>query len=298
MRIMKRASCVVLGVVAALAATQARTQTIQWKQSINLPKGLNLPKDVKADILGIELGDSYDELKPKLDALLKESIKQPPPQRTRSQKRAAEGMGNDDSPPLIEDTTVIRVQTPGGFIEPASYIGQIRLKRELPGTGQRTIDDHISIRLSAPASGNQVLGLMRTIFYRVPEDQPRVSEIMARLKEKYKTTPQDHSSGNSLFYRFQFDNGRAINPPNASLITCPADYVIETADSVANREGNCDVVLIVRITAGLTKDHAEKIEFTLSDNERTKANKDADFGFIESYVRDMQGKAKGVAPKL
>ena len=79
MRIMKRASCVVLGVVAALAATQARTQTIQWKQSINLPKGLNLPKDVKADILGIELGDSYDELKPKLDALLKESIKQPPP---------------------------------------------------------------------------------------------------------------------------------------------------------------------------------------------------------------------------
>jgi hypothetical protein len=295
---MQRALCAVLGVMTVLAATQARTEAIQWKQSINLPKGLNLPKDVKADILSIELGDSYDELKPKLDALLKESVRQPPPQRTRSQKRAAEGMGNDDSGPLIEDSIVMRVQTPGGFIEPASYIGQIRLKRELPGTGQRTIDEHMSIRLSAPASGNQVLGLMRTIFYRVPEDQPRVSEIMARLKEKYKTTPQDHSSGNSHFYRFQFDNGRAINPPNASLITCPADYVIETADSVANREGNCDLVLIVRISAGLTKDHAEKIEFTLSDNERTKANKAADFGFIEAYVRDLQGKAKGVAPKL
>lgn len=280
---MQRALCAVLGVAAVMAATQAHTETIQWKQSINLPKGLNLPKDLKADILGIEPGDRYEELKPKLDALLKDSI---------ADKVVCE--------PITESRTRIRYSIPGGFIEPASYIGQIEVNRELSGTSSRTIGDYLAIQLSAPASGHQVLGIKRNLTYRTPEDQPRISELMARLQEKYKAAPQDHSSGGYKFYRFQFDNGRAIKPPNASMVTCPPAHTIDDSQSVPhiNPEGNCDVVLVIRIRAGLTQDHAETIELILSDNERTKANKTADFGFIEAAVREMQGKAKGVAPKL
>jgi hypothetical protein len=297
---MQRALGVVLGVVAALTATQARTETIEWKQSINLPKGLNLPKDVKADILGIEIGDRYEELKPKLEALVKESIRALPRERTGMERLSAEATGADNSGPIVEKRTTIRVSTPGGFIEPASYIGQIEVTRELPGTGKRAILDYLAIQLSAPASGQQVLGLKRTLFYYTPEDQPRISELMARLQDKYKTAPQNVGRDRLLFYRFQFDNGRAIAPPNASMSSCPTAHTVEDSRSVPNinPEGNCDVVLEIRIKAGLTQDHAESIEFVLSDNERTKANKTADFGFIETAVREMQGKAKGVAPKL
>jgi hypothetical protein len=36
----------------------------------------------------------------------------------------------------------------------------------------------------------------------------------------------------------------------------------------------------------------------LSDNERIKLNAGADYAFFESYVRDLQNRTKGVAPKL
>ncbi|WP_375415551.1 hypothetical protein [uncultured Bradyrhizobium sp.] len=63
-------------------AARAQQPAIQWKQTINVPKGLNLPRDTKVDILGIELGDTYDEVKAKLERLLAESTppkpKEPP----------------------------------------------------------------------------------------------------------------------------------------------------------------------------------------------------------------------------
>ncbi|MEA2950917.1 MAG: hypothetical protein QOJ96_437 [Alphaproteobacteria bacterium] len=297
---MQRASCVVLGVVVALSTTQARTETMQWKQTLNLPKGMNLPKDVKADILGIEPGDTYAELKPKLEALLKESVRQLPPQRTRAQKRASEGMGNDDSPPMTEESTTLRFPTPGGVVELEPYAAVINLKRELPGTGKPTITDLLTIYLSGPASGHQVLGVVRVLSYNANEDQPRISEIIPRLAEKYKSSPQTFTAGPGAIYRFQFDNGRAIAPSGASATTCQPVYNIDKADYVPqiNRDGTCDVVLSVSVYPGLTADHAKRIEFALGDNERAKANLTADFGFLDAYVRDMQGKAKGVAPKL
>jgi hypothetical protein len=49
---------------------------------------------------------------------------------------------------------------------------------------------------------------------------------------------------------------------------------------------------------GISRDHARYITFTLSDLERTKANSAADFAFVQSYVRSMQERTRGTAPKL
>jgi hypothetical protein len=48
----------------------------------------------------------------------------------------------------------------------------------------------------------------------------------------------------------------------------------------------------------MSNDHAYSVLFTLSDNERTKANVVADFTFFENYARDLQARSQGVAPKL
>ena len=79
---MKRALGAVGGIMLALAgagAAHAQKQ-IEWKQVYNMPKGLNQPKGVSLDILGIELGDTYAEVKAKLTKLLAETAAPPKPQ--------------------------------------------------------------------------------------------------------------------------------------------------------------------------------------------------------------------------
>jgi hypothetical protein len=256
-------------------------QEFEWKQTVNVPKGQNMPKDVKANVLGIEVGDTYAELKPKLDALVPESIR-------------------PKTPPYTEKKTVFRIQTPGaqGMAGAISYVGQIDMLRNLKGSGVPTIDDEISLRLSAPSSGQQVLGLSRLLTYHNQADQPRVAELIAQLKQKFRAEPQVFDGG--TLYRFQFRKGQAFVPPNASRLSCMDQYLEDKAQNIdrINAKGECDVYLDVRFGFGITKDHAYTILFTLSDNERTKANLAADFAFFDAYITSFQAKAKGVAPKL
>lgn len=74
----------------------------------------------------------------------------------------------------------------------------------------------------------------------------------------------------------------------------------QTAQSVAtlNGAGDCDVVFQVVIGHGFSHDHAGSITFRLADNERTKAAGNADFGYMRDYVRDLQSRSGGSAPKL
>ena len=267
--------------MAMASIVPVHAQEIAWKQTVNIPKGHNMPKDVKANVLGIEVGDTYAEVKSKFDTLAPESIR-------------------PNAPPYKEMKTVFRIQTPGaqGMAGTISYVGQMDMLRNLKGTGVPSIDDAISVRLSAPSSGQQVLGLSRGLTYHNEADQPRVSELTALLKQKFHSDPQIFDNG--TLYRFQFRKGQAFVPQNAKSWSCSDQYREDKADNIPriNASGECDVYLDVRFVFGITKDHASKILFTLSDNERAKANLAADFAFFENYFNDFQGKAKGVAPKL
>lgn len=275
----KRAALAAALGIASIAGASA--QEIDWKQTVNIPKGQNMPKDVKANVLGIEVGDTYAELKAKLDALAPESIR-------------------PTTPPYKEMKTVFRIQTPGagGMTGAISYVGQIDILRNLKGTGVPTIDDQMNIRLSAPSSGHQVLGLSRVVSHNNEADQPRVSELLAQLKQKFRSDPQVFDNG--TLYRFQFRKGQAFVPANARALSCMDQYREDNADNIQriNANGECDVYLDVRFKPGITKDHAHTIFFTLSDNARAKTNLAADFAFFDSYFHNYQENAKGVAPKL
>jgi hypothetical protein len=313
---MQRILCAAGVVCAALASSgtaRAQQPTIQWKQTINLPKGLNLPQGAKVDILGIELGDTYDEVRAKLNALLEEvkpkeskpsAPLSPEAQRLATmsalQNSAVGAMGGANSQPLgeINMQIVLPLESGGGI--PVVYGSGFKMQRDIPGASGRTYDDTVFVSFSAPSSGRQLLGIQRNIHYINQADEPRITELIARLRERLKAEPQifnDNIQGR--LYRFQFDNGRALVPPNATFQTCRPNYAVTTKQDAqnANASGQCDVVLDVDVRYGISKDHASAILFTLSDNERTKQNVVADFTFFENYVRDMRSRG-GSGPKL
>ena len=292
MQRLKRAAAAVLLLLSSGAAVHG--QQIEWKKTIDTPRGLSLPTDVRGDILGVELGDTYADVKPKLQKLLAEALPS-----SKSSDPAAELMGNLPDNPIAEATMQMRLQVPGGTVD-ASYPGQVTMVRKMKGSTQQPIHDSLEVVFSAPSSGQQVLGVKRVIMYMAQGDQTRVSELLAALKAKYKAEPQKVAD---FRYRLVFDDGRSYVPGNVRLNDeCRPQYSmqgqIQDAASIINPTGVCDVVLQVEIKYGISKDHAEMVTFILSDNERAKRNMTADLTFLQNYVRDLQSRTKGNTPKL
>lgn len=283
------------------ASTANAQQDIQWKQVINLPKGLNQPQGVSLDILGLELGDTYTVAKSKLEKLAAESAEGQPsaPQSGAGglmQRQLDQMSGADDSTKAVREVTnTFRLQTPGGFIT-ASYVGQLHMQRRLPGQTKASNRESFRLYFSAPSSGHQVIGIVRDLTYGNEADQPRISETVSRLSDKLKTRPQVLERK----FRYQFNDGQAFAPPNPTVLSCSADMAANSPDAArnANRTGNCDVVLDINVGPGISNDHARNLEFTLSDNERTRQNVSADFRFVGDYVRNLQSQSTGAPPKL
>jgi hypothetical protein len=279
---MRRLASAAAGIALMFVFGAAMAQQIEWKKTIDTPKGLNLPKDVSGDILGIQLGDTYAEVKAKLQKLMTESIVPPQP-------------GDD---PIIESTTTMRLQTPGGGVG-VSYVGRLQMTRTLKGSVPAGVRDFIDVKLSAPSSGNQAVGIRRTITYFVPADEARVADVVAAVKAKYKAEPQRVSD--SLF-RFMFDNGRNFVPPHVDPNGCRPQYdfqgPLQAVLASMNPKGDCDVVIQVEVQFGMSRESAQSVTFTLSDNERARLNLAADLAFLDAYVRDLQNRTKGNTPKL
>jgi hypothetical protein len=262
-------------------------QQIEWKQTIATPKGLNLPKDVKGDILGIELGDSYAEVSEKLQRLLLETEKPSP-----------------NTKPFSVMTS-IGIQR-SGIVVPASYIHHVKIDRRLKGNTAQPPFETIAVDLTAPSSGSQVINIERTITYPTVADQPRLADILASLRDKFKAEPQQINPGT---YRIFFNDGRSYTRPNENGFGClkmfagPPMTEIEFATFVnINKAGDCDVVLDVSVSPGVSKETVNRISFTLSDNERAKINRIADAKFLQTYAEEhlkkLKGQANGAAPKL
>jgi hypothetical protein len=288
--------------VLMIATTAAHgQQEIEWKQTFAMPKGQNLPSGLKLDILGIEAGDSYAEVKPKLEKLQAEAIPPKPDNRTMMQKSIAEMQGARDETPLVERKNVFNMTMPGSStVTAASYVAMIRLQRRMKGSTERTIEDNLAVALSAPSSGHQVIGVKRSLRYYNQSDEPRISEIVAQLKAKFKSEPQVFALGRTTEYLFQYNDGQAFASRNATASTCLFQYDVAVANLVpqVNRNGECDVVLKLTAVHGISGDHAESLIFELSDNERAKANVGADFAFMQNYLTSLQERTRGAPPKL
>lgn len=322
MRIRVSAVMIAAGLLAAPATAQ---QSIEWKQTLNIPKGTNLPDGVSADILGIEIGDTYDVAKKKLEALAAETQQPKPSAELRESTGSAlldreqalqdmqndimsgvvsSGLGGDRPSPLQEIKKGINLPLPGGSYILADWIGQIRLTRDLDASGPKANSgDFVAVHFSAPSSGHQVIAIERTLSYGRQADQVRISEIVKSLSTKFQSEPRRMPTGNSYAeYRWQFNDGRPFASQSAyPLLLCP-DSGANSYDSrkvhEINSTGECDVLLKVTFNYGISDDHASGIRFLLTDNERTKENHIADFAFFKDYVAALRAKTKGAAPKL
>jgi hypothetical protein len=278
-------------------------QSIEWTQTLNLPKGLNLPKELKADILGIEIGDTYRDASAKLQSLLKESATPPRKPMDAASRTAAEIDGASTRQPLEESKMQIFLPLPGGSRIEASFVGKITLKRESVGVGPGKIRDNVDVYFSAPSSGHQVFAIVRLVSYGEHGDQPRIEPLIAALKQKFGSEARTLPGNTGLQFSYQFNDGRAVANSTPHSIACGGTVI--TADGVSQRDvpninpkGECDVSMDASFNFGISKDHAQAIWFTLRDNERAKRNLTADFDFFGSYVKKLQERTGGAPPKL
>lgn len=281
--------------------TSSLAQEVEWKQTLNMPKGQNMPRG-SGDILGIELGDTYTEAKAKLQGLLAEGIAPQAAPDDLADRVAAEMDGQSFGPPIKEERRVFRLKAPGASqVTTASFVAKVTLERKLKGTTERTIDETVEVYLSAPSSGHQVIGVTRYVSYNAEADQPRVIELLQQLTQKMGSEPQRFPLSSSVVLRYQFNDGKPFAPAKPTAITCQTSVLTSpTANDLknVNVRGDCDALLEVSVNHGISRDHASSIIFTLSDNERVKANLTADFAFVSDYVRGVQDRTRGALPKL
>lgn len=296
---MFRASLSVALLLAATGMSYAQQQEIEWKQTTNMPKGQNIPRD-RADILGIEIGDTYDEAKAKLQKLAAEGI-QPKAKTMTPAERAVARMNGERSGPLAmrEEQRIYRLKAPGANSSiSVSYVQNIQMARELP-TPNGKLGENIGVQFSAPSSGHQVLGISRSLYYHDQRDQPLISETLAQLKQKMKFDPQTINAGTPK-YLFQFNDGKPFAQANPTPISCiPRTDVSDTIYlKTINETGDCDALMEVNVQTGVSRDHASILSFTLADNDRAKTNLTADFAFINDYAKNLQQNTRGAPPKL
>lgn len=278
-----------------------QAQEIEWKQTLNTPKGQNISRD-RADMLGIEFGDTYAEAKARLQKLAGEGIQLKAPggnamERMRMEHRM-QAAGAAPTLSLREEQSVFQFRAPGhSRIVRATYVTTIKLDRKLKATGEKPVQEYITIHFSAPSSGHQVVAMDRSIHY--PEaDQPRVSEVLAQLKAKFKGDPQVEFGTQ---YVYQFNDGQPYTPPTRPVMQCtPAANALGNLEGVQtlNKDGLCDVVLLLRVNHGISRDHASALTFSFADNERIRANGTADYAYVQSYINALQTNTRGTPPKL
>lgn len=256
-------------------------QPIKWSQTLNIPKGQGLPPGVRADILGIEIGDSYVEAKRKLQAIKKQ-------------------LPQGDDGRISETQSFFKLPVgSGNFIESKfPSLVKLSISRRAPRT-----TEEITLHITAPSSGAQVIGIERLIKRWEHKDQVRISDFAAAVSRKFGSTPTVDAVGDAAFYRYHYDDGRAVTAPRDVSATCPVSYWLSLGKNERqlpkiNKGGMCDIVLEVQFNYGISKDHAQAVWFRLIDAERAKANHMADYQYMRDYLARLQQGTSGKAPKL
>lgn len=275
-------------------ASTCAEEEIVWKQVLNVPKGANLAPGMTWDVLGISPGESYAVVRPRLDALLAESL----PQAAPKDKTTAALLGQDTSGPLEETKLSIYLPVPGGKDIKATYVDRVELKRELKGSGAKPIYDKLTLVFSTPASGHQVLSIVRGIDYYEHSDQVRINEMIKSVVTKYGMAADVIKHETSTQVKLVYDDGKVFKPRHEIQECAPwMPMDINDIDGI-NPTGRCDVVVEITFRHGISDDHASSIAFHIDDYARGRENKTADRRFIDAYLEDVRARTAGQAPKL
>ncbi|MCW2308954.1 hypothetical protein [Rhodobium gokarnense] len=271
-----------LAVVFGIASQALADDGIKWEKILDIPKGQGAPDGVRLDLLGIEIGDRFEDAKAKLERIVAD---------------LPDGAyGN-----IRVHTTRFKLPTGGGSFVETSYPSMIAAQiHRFPE--HRT--EEINVYMSAPSSGAQVYGILRAISYLDKTVEPKISELLPRLREKFGTdplTPYNNHGSNSYFY--VFDDGAPVKLSDNDILLTGCGYIkpqmafTERDIEAINRKGNCDIALRVHVDYGLSDDHARTLAFSLFDAARSKANHQADFKFFDDYVNRLR-QSGGQGPKL
>lgn len=278
----------VASVVVGLMTLGASADELQWKETLNIGKGVNFPEGVTADILGIEIGDSYADAKAKLEKLKAES----PPH-----------FGGKPDANISQSTEVIYLPLPGGGRIEAETLGSMTLERASLGKGKLRISETVTVWLSAPSSGQQVHGVERWLHYHDQADQISIPEMLAKLEQKFGAKPVVKLRGNeAIQYLWRYDSRTLQSALNSELKrSCgfASGFAVQQ-DEVENLNptGECDAMLEVQFTYGISDNHAKGVRFQLFDIERIKSNMTADFAFFDSYVEELRSGPTQDTPRL
>ena len=274
------AACAITAFASFMPASASFAAEMQWKQTLDIPVGKGMPQGVSADILGIQIGDSYDVAKSKVEKIIA-------------------GQPDGAKASMQEFFRAFQMQVHGGEFVETKYPSQLQLKID---GGTTEVDEEIHLHFSAPSSGAQLYSIERHIWYNKHEVQPRISDLLASLTQKYKATPFDYvADGSSVTRAFVFDDGRALTPAPNTKTDCTAMGALpDTEDYLRtiNYSGKCDIVLSLQTDYGISDDHAEYIRFDLGDAERAKANAQADYQYFRDYVSGLASGTAGTGPKL
>lgn len=262
-----------------LSAPAHAQQSVQWTQILNLPKGYNMPKGMKAEILGLEIGDTYAVAKARIEQLRAEGL---PPARSAQEVKRGFFLPSGSGP---------RIE--------ASYIGLINVERKTPGEGPRQVSDDLQVYFTAPSSGHQAYKIVRSINYWEQANQPRISEFVAALKSKFGNQARFFPRPQSAQLIFQYNNGSPVVTNDAFVSTCP-NGIPANANEIKNinPKGQCDIYLLVTFSLGISSDHAAKVHFELTDQQRAKENLTADYTFFDGYAKKVQEQTRGAPTKL
>ncbi|MCW5721575.1 MAG: hypothetical protein KIS86_10570 [Devosia sp.] len=295
-------------------------QDIVWQQQVDVPIHDNLPEGIALDILGIASGHSPQQVKQALIAYAPVDM-QPDDESATSntvqggdladsyesaltsilgEMHAMNNPAPSKAPAFSENNATLTLRSGSGTPVSVSYLSTYKLDRVYGlENGSQGVHETISVEFSAPSSGQQVIHIQRDLSYNSQQDQPRISETVAALTSKIGAQPMPQRNG--FAYLWQFDNGQHITDDAYAYACEEGRYRRDfTPESIAgiNRDGWCDVYLLVSFRQGISQDHADTITFALYDNERIKTNIGADFAFFSDYVTRYRQQTGGSAPTL
>lgn len=209
---------------------------------------------------------------------------------------------NGRNSPLRESEVSFEMRSPGTVTRiKANYVSKLVMERTLPSQSGKGAHEQITLRFSAPSSGQQVTSIRRSLSYYAEIDQPRISELIAQLSQKMKTQPQTFQYDKDNRYLFQFSKGEPFLPKVRQRDPqCHAHTEIPTEEHVSsiNKDGTCSIAMFLFANFGMSRDNARSLTFTLADNDRVKSTAGADYAFFNDYLRSLQERTKGNTPKL
>ena len=259
---------------AASLPLAAQDNNIQWRQTYAHDDAKSMPSGFSLDVLGVAIGDTFEEAKAKLERISQEREGENKVEVVKSYFRIPTGNSSD------------------AFLE-TSYPSMLKLS---------TFNETITLHVSAPSSGSEVYILDRLIRYYDKTKQAKISEVLSKIGEKYGFAPAVRDPQISLNnYRIQLDDLQPVAPPNPSD-ACGPSYLtslIKTEQKVQNinRDGTCDVIIDINFNLGISENHAESIWFKIADLERVKAMASADYQFFSDYINELKSGGAD-APKL